>query len=229
MTMLKEPRPRSRITRDYEFESETHTRLYDYQPEDKALAMAFAAQSGPQPLQRGASTQQVETTYKSDFDEGVLITWGSVVSGSLGQERKVRKLPRPKKRLRQRSLARWIERRRGTPRLGGDRKPPKPPKAPAVVQSYKGVVESVHEGLAYLTLEARNGQRLQIEWDAAELTGWGIGERQPFILKTIEEENKLVYEFIPDRPLPLSAELRSEIDALREYYQASGQFDDDDE
>lgn len=227
MTMLKEPRPRNRITRDYEFDSENHTKLYGHQPEDKALAMAFAPQSGSQPLHMGATTQLAETTYKSDFDEDVLITRGSVVTASSKQDRKARKRPRPKRF--QRNSASSFALIRHAKKKGGGLKQPKPPKAPAVVQLYKGVVESVHEGMAYLALESRNGQRLQIEWDAAELARKKIGERQPFILKTIEEENMLAYEFIPDRPQPLSAELQSEIDALREHYKASGQFDDDDE
>ncbi len=230
MNILEEPRPRERVTRDYEFEPENPTRLYGYQPEDKALAMAFAAQRGPQPNQMRATTQQTATTYKSDFDEGVLIirARGSVVAEwFLKQEKQARKPLHPK--WFRRYLASPFALMRRAKKKGGGLKQPKLPKAPAVVQLYKGVVESIHEGMAYLTLESRNGQRLQIEWDAAELARREIGERQPFILKTIEEENKLTYEFIPDRPQPLSAELRSQIDALREHYTATGQFDDDDE
>jgi hypothetical protein len=114
-------------------------------------------------------------------------------------------------------------------RKSGGRRAPDPPKAPAIIQFYNGIVETVHEGLAYLTLEARNGHRLQIEWDEAALARKGIGGRQPFIFKMIDEGNRLVYEFIPDRLRPLPDDLQREISDLMSHYRATGELDDDDE
>jgi hypothetical protein len=106
--------------------------------------------------------------------------------------------------------------------------PRKPPVA-AVLQIYKGYVDAIHEGLAYLILESRNGQRLQIEWDAADLAKKSIEERQPFILKTVSIGNKFQYEFIPDQLRPLPGDMQRDIQKLLSHYRATGELDDDDE
>lgn len=218
MTVLGEPRVRHRITREYEWVSEEDTRLYDCQPEDKALAMAFTAHSeGHQPF-LGAATSRPETTYKSDFDEDILIVGGSTAAAPFKQGSPAGRRYRPK-RPPGRFVASRIAAMRPFGRKRDDRRKPNQPKAPAIIQFYDGVVETVHEGLAYLTLEARNGQRFRIEWDAAELARSGIGERQPFILKTITEGNRLEYEFIPDQLRPLPDRLQDEIAALKDHFE----------
>lgn len=233
MLFEKEALARNPITRSYELGSDKDedTRLYDCQQEDKALGMALTARlvAFHQALSE-ATTPQPETTYQSDFGEDTLIIRESVAVVPLGQRRQPRKRKQPGLycrrlfgRLPLAAAKRLLSRRsRG-------RSTPNQPKAPAITQFYKGVVEAVHEGLAYLTLETRNGQRLQIEWDEAELLQKNIGERQPFILKTITKGNRLEYEFIPDRFHPLSGDLQREIDDLKRHYQATGELDDDDE
>jgi hypothetical protein len=106
---------------------------------------------------------------------------------------------------------------------------PHQPGAPAVIQFYNGIVEAVHEGLAYLALEAPDGQRLQIEWDETELAALKIKEGEPFILKTMTDGNKLEYQFIRDQLRPVSGELQREISDLMSHYRATGELDDDDE
>jgi hypothetical protein len=96
-------------------------------------------------------------------------------------------------------------------------------------QRYEGYVDAIHEGLAYLILESRSGQRLEIEWDAAELAKKSIGERQPFILKTVTIGNTIRYQFIPDRLRPLPEDMQRDIRDLLRHYRATGELDDDDE
>jgi hypothetical protein len=228
MTLLKESRSRHPVTRSYDdLRPVENTKLYDYQPEDKALAMALAAYSATSVSRSRATASRPETTYKSEFDEDTLIISESATVRSPKREKPSRRRTKPN------PLSRYLFGRvqafkRFPNRKTGGRRTPIQPKAPAIIQFYNGVVESVHEGLAYLTLEARSGQRLQIEWDEVELAGKGIKERQPFILKTITEENKLEYEFIPDQLHPLSNDLQREISDLMSHYRATGELDDDD-
>lgn len=216
MTIFNEPRNRRPITRSYDLAPPGPTKLYRCQSEEKNLALALGAYS---------EACQAATAYTSDIDEGVLIMRipGAMVSPVRGGRARRRSRPRRSRRL---HLVSSIIKKRAALRRGGG---PNIPKSPAIIQVYKGAVESIRGGLAYLSLESIDGQRLQIEWDAAELARLGVGERLPFILKTITVGNRMEHEFTPDELRPLSAELRSEIDALREHYRKTGQFDDDDE
>ncbi|MHB1560794.1 MAG: poly(ADP-ribose) polymerase family protein [Isosphaeraceae bacterium] len=229
MTILGKLRGRNLITRDYERPSGEATRRYGCQPEEKALAMTLAPHSEGRQLFHGVPFSGPETTYKSGFDEDILIVEGPAAAAPFKQVSHDRRRKRPKRSLRRpRFLGIDVKRAFGLAQPGARRTPYRP-KTSVTVQCYDGVVETVHEGLAYLTLEARNGRRFQIEWDAAELARSGIRERQPFALKTITQGNRLEYEFIPGQLRPLPGRLRNEIDALRDYYRATGEFDDDDD
>jgi hypothetical protein len=228
MTLLKEPRSSHSVTGSYELLKDGNTKLYDYQPEDKALAMALSAHSAA-PLSRSRTTAiRPDTIYKSDFDEDTLIISEPAAVRSSNRVKKFKRRNKPSHPRRRAPGPRKAGVRFAHRKMDG-RKMSVQPKAPAIIQFYKGFVETVREGLAYLALESRTGQRVQIEWDEAELAEKNIGERQPFILKTITEGNQLKYEFILDRLRPLSDDLRDEIDALRSHYRAAGALDDDDD
>jgi len=228
MSVLQEPQSRRPVTCWYELRPPEDTRLYDFQPEDKALALA--AHSATTLNQSTATDSPFEAAYKSDFDEDTYILTEPEGAANVISGRRSRGRTKPH-RARRRYFGRSPLLKRPQIRLGGGRQHHAPFSTPAIIQFYNGIVDSVHRGLAYLTLEARNGhgERLQIEWDAAELSAEGIGERQPFILKTITEGNRLEYEFIPDQLHPLPADMQREISDLLSHYRATGQLDDDGE
>ena len=189
MSIGLQERPEKPITRLYN----PITRLYNFERSGKVYGRAISAQTEP-----GSSF---------DFDEDTLIL-GPVQQPSLAPFQT--RMPRGKSRRRLPGRRhRLLGVLSGLPKLpfkvkdAGKREvtPRKPPVA-AVLQIYKGYVDAIHEGLAYLILESRNGQRLQIEWDAADLAKKSIEERQPFILKTVSIGNKFQYEFIPDQLRP---------------------------
>jgi len=207
------------------------TRLYNFERSGKAYGRAISAQTEP-----GSSfdfdkaygrviSAQTEPGSSFDFDEDTLILGPVQTRMPRGKSR--RRLPGRRHRL--------LGVLSGLPKLlfkvkdTGKREvtPRKPPVA-AVLQIYKGYVDAIHEGLAYLILESRNGQRLQIEWDAADLAKKSIEERQPFILKTVSIGNKFQYEFIPDQLRPLPGDMQLDIQKLLSYYRATGELDDDD-
>ncbi len=234
MTLLKEPRSQRPITRSYEPSLEKqNTRLYDFQPEGKALGMALNAQVSARTGASGMGASPFDGTFQSEFDEDTLSNFGEdilIISGPVAtkpsrreQLFKRRNKPSPHRRRRFVRLAAGIH---SPNRMSGARKTRVPPKAPAIIQIYKGVVETVHEGFAYLILETRDGQRVEIEWDETELANKNIGERQPFILKTMTAGNKLEYEFILDQLHPLSEDLQDAIDDLKRHYRSTGELDD---
>ena len=196
------------------------TRLYNFERSGKAYGRAISAQTEP-----GSSF---------DFDEDTLIL-GPVQQPSLASFQT--RMPRGKSRRRLPGRRhRLLGVLSGLPKLlfkvrdtGKREVTPKKPPVAAVLQIYKGYVDAIHEGLAYLILESRNGQRLQIEWDAADLAKKSIEERQPFILKTVSIGNKFQYEFIPDQLHPLPGDMQRDIQKLLSHYRATGELDDDDE
>jgi hypothetical protein len=228
MTRLKEPQSRRPVTRSYEMWPEENTKLYGYQPEDKALAMALSAHSATPPSPSRATAPRPDTTYKSDFAEDTLIISESISFALLKRKKVSRRRNKPSP-SRRRPSGPLTACKRYSNRKSDGRSIPVQPKAPAIIQFYKGIVEAVHEGLAYLTLETRTGQRLQIEWDEAELAEKNIGERQPFILKTITKSTRLEYEFVLDQLHPLSKDLQGAIADLKSHYRATGELDDDDD
>jgi hypothetical protein len=99
----------------------------------------------------------------------------------------------------------------------------------AVIQTYKGFVDAVHDGIAYLSLEGEHDQRLELEWDAVELASQSIAERQPFILCISTRRDSIQFRFAPDRAQPLSDPLLQEINVLAAHYRSTGELDDDGE
>jgi hypothetical protein len=208
---LKKP-----ITRSYEFEP--GRRSYEFEPS------------------RNVYSRALSTATKADFfleiDEDTFI----VGEAKETECERPGTRPNPEKPVRGHLLKRYRLLKARFRRLHCKAKPAakkasikkKPPSA-AVLRIYKGYVDAVHDGLAYLILENQSGQRLEIEWDAADLSKEAIGERQPFVLKTLSIENELKYEFIPDRLRPLPKELKQNIADLLSHYRATGDLDDDNE
>ncbi len=96
----------------------------------------------------------------------------------------------------------------------------------ATVTKFRGFVEAVEDGVAYLQLEDERGGRLEIEWPAEELVAKGIGERAVFRLTTRELKDVVKFQFAAEKPKPLSAETEAEIQDLLSHYETTGDDDD---
>lgn len=194
------------------------TRLYGYQTSSKALAKAQALHVGGK--------------YVSDIEEDTLVWSGHQRVEPPGKQgRRVRRKRSPRVRkssqlsLPRRVIMPPIKGKQGSKRGLGSIVP----KIAAVVQHYKGFVDAIHGGMAYLTLESRDGQRLELEWDARELAKKSIGERQPFILNTLTLGNTMRCDFVRDRDQPIPESLRKDINDLMSHYRSTNDLDDDDE
>jgi hypothetical protein len=212
---LKEP-----ITRSYDFEP--NRKAYDCEPSRKAYGRAISIGT--------------EADFFLEIDEDTFIVGEAKESECAHNQDRMKRGKPIRGRLRKRyphvaalfGLYGFSRKLKSKP-AGKKAAITRNPRSPAVLQSYKGYVDAVHEGLAYLILENQNGQRLEIEWDAADLRRKSIGERQPFVLKTLATGNELKYEFIPDRIRPLPKALQQNIAELLSHYRATGDLDDHDE
>jgi len=195
------------------------TRLYGYQTSSKALAKAQALHVGGK--------------YVSDIEEDTLVWSGSqgvgvpVKSPRRGRRRSTRSLPPSS--IETRSLSKIGLGSRKIKNKKINRGSSLTPRNAAIVQHYKGFVDSIRDGMAYLTLESQNGQRIELEWDARELAQKSIGERQPFVLNTMTVGDSMRCDFVGDRLQPLPEELRKDIDELVSHYRLTGDLDDDDD
>lgn len=83
--------------------------------------------------------------------------------------------------------------------------------APRLLERFEGFVEQVEADTAYITLSNDRGDRLCGPYPAGELAELGIGERDRFILKTIDLGRDVRIEIEPVPRRPISAELQREI------------------
>lgn len=195
------------------------TRLYGYQTSSKALAKAQAFQVGG--------------GYVSGIIEEDTLVWSGYQRveppGKKGRRERRKRSPR----VRQSSQPSLPKRVLMPPKKGKQRSKrglgSVVPKIAAVVQHYRGFVDAIHGGMAYLTLESQGGQRLELEWDARELAKKSIGERQPFILNTLTLGDTMRCDFVRDRVQPIPESLRKDINDLMSHYRSTNDLDNDDD
>jgi len=195
------------------------TRLYGYQTSSKALAKAQAFQVGG-----GYVSDIEEDTFVWSGLQGVFAPFKRPRRGQRRGTRSVPPSPIVKRSLSKIGLGSRTYKNKKINRGSS-----LTPRNAAIVQHYKGFVDSIRDGMAYLTLESQNGQRIELEWDASELAQKSIGDRQPFVLNTMTLGDSMRCDFVGDRLQPLPEELRKDIDELVSHYRLTGDLDDDDD
>jgi hypothetical protein len=90
--------------------------------------------------------------------------------------------------------------------------PEAPPPAPQLCEEFQGFVEKIEGDNAYVRLDSQRGDRLNGPYPAGELAAAGIGERNRFILRTVDLGRDVRIEVTPIPPVELTAEREREIE-----------------
>ncbi len=98
--------------------------------------------------------------------------------------------------------------------------------SPPRIEHFSGVVDTVRDGVAYLTLTDDIGHEVEIEWDATDLASKSIQEGHHFQLTTEAVDGHTEFHFRPVVALPLDADMRHEIEDVLRRYRERGFLED---